>query len=228
MTDATRVDLLSELGKAYPDGLSEGRRTVVYELFSMDNSLQTFNAFLRRVWPEQRQSEVTTYSLDLAGIDFIGPSAASALAESVVAFIKDRKRPVVLVNVRSEVLEGIQTCRYVQTERSVLCALDLAGDVHFVGALPDRLLKVMRCLENAGPEDMSASALAEISERDQSRSVVNRYSVYLQELHNLGLVVRRKIGALDRTDAERGWTYIYTTAYAAVAEYRKWRIDGSA
>lgn len=211
MKSQTYLHLLKELEDRYPAGFIRTQNVLVFELLSSTKMVEEFGAFLKGFWSTL---ENPVCFIDLDGIDFISPSAANALTEGVMEFIKDRKQSIVLINVRPEVLAGLQTARYVLDHRPTICAIDPQGGRHFIGDLPDRLREVLQSLEEMPYQDgVSASDLAEYSNTEVNKRNINRFSVYLQELHNLGLVYRRKVGGLARTDAERGWTYLYRPAY---------------
>ncbi len=70
---------------------------------------------------------------------------------------------------------------------------------------------ILNVLSEQGPS--SASDLAEYHAEETTKKNINRYSVYLQELYNTGLVLREKVIGSVRTENERGWTYKYRPAY---------------
>ncbi len=217
MDQMKSLDLLPEVETKHASGVSRfGRYTMVYELLDPDNRFEVFLEFLKRRWTVSEPDVVLRINLD--GIDFIGPSASSALTKASVVFTQERRWALVLTNVRPEVLEGLRTCRYVQEDRPTICAIDRNGQQQFIGELPDRWREVLSRLDRlqAHGSGASASDLAELDEQGDSKRAVNRFSVYLQELFNAGLVRRWKVGGSERPEAERGWTYLYRPAYLDV------------
>ncbi len=217
MDQITRLDLLLEVEAKHPSGVSRfDRHTMVYEMLDPENRFEVFLEFLKWRWTVDEPDVVL--QIDLDGIDFIGPSASNALTKASVLFTQERRWALVLTNVRPEVLEGLRTCRYVRDDRPTICALDPNGQQQFIGEMPERWREVLSRLERlqAHGSGASASDLAEIDEQGDSKRAVNRFSVYLQELFNAGLLRRRKIGGSERPEAERGWTYLYRPAYLDV------------
>lgn len=209
------LPLLAELRHAHLDGiyqydLDHGLYTV-YELAGEANDASDMAQLLERIW--SHDDRVTVYLLDLDGIGYMGPSASSALVEGTIRFSRSRKRPVVLVGVRPEVLEGLRNCRYMNEHNPILWARGIDGGFTLVGKPPTRFTDILGMLAKEGTA--SASDLAEKDVGDLSKKSVNRYSVYLQELFNAGLVTREKVGGSERQDGdhgERGWTYVYRAA----------------
>jgi hypothetical protein len=215
----TTLPLLQEARRHHPDGVSDitPAMAMIFELVRKDNSAQQVERFLSTYWTSVPASEI--YLIDMGGIHLIGPSAASALTEGAQRFAHDIGRPLLFTAVHPEALIGLQTCSYVLRADATFCAIDLAGAPHFIGELPDRLYQTLKQLEEAitAPggtgEGTSASDLADALEHDVSKKAVNRFSVYLQEVYSMQLVLRRKVGATEREGTERGWTYLYCPTY---------------
>jgi hypothetical protein len=162
-----------------------------------------------------QQGDEIVYLINMHGIDIISPSAAKALVMSAVEIMKQRKIPVVFTEVSQDALQGLQTVNNIRQFEKVLWAVGVDRRPDFIGAVPDRLRRILDLLaEKAGA---SASDLAEAEGGESSKRNVNRFSVYLQELYDTGLVVREKVSGSNREGerGERGWTYIYRPAYSA-------------
>ncbi len=160
------------------------------------------------------------YLVNMQGIDIVSPSAAKALVTGAVDIVKQRNAPVVFTEVSRDALQGLQTVNNIRHFEKVLWAVEENGRPNFVGTVPDRFKKILTLLEEKG--GASASDLAEAGGGESSKRNVNRFSVYLQELYDAGLVIREKVLGSNRTDGEhgergeRGWTYTYRPAYSVV------------
>jgi hypothetical protein len=215
MTRITRLNLLDVARRIHPDGVIDGARTLIYEHPDPDNNPDAFAALLREARHSNDPEGVVV--LDLGGIDVLGPSPASAVIGGAARFTRDSSVPIVLINARPEVLKMLRLSRYALSTGLVLYALDEHGERHLVGELPERLRDVLAKLEAASQDDgASASDLAGLSKQEKDKRTINRFSVYLQELFNAGLVQRRKVGGSERQAAERGWTYQYRPAYVDI------------
>ena len=187
--------------------------TTIFHLgFDSDRDAEAFRACLQQaLGPQGKES---AYVINLQPIDIISPSATRALLSASVAITRQRKVPVIFTGVRPEALDGLQTMRQTQDSEQMLWAVDGEGNGQLVGVLPDRLQDILNVLSERGPS--SASDLAEYHGEETTKKNINRYSVYLQELHNTGLVLREKVIGSVRTENERGWTYKYRPAYEAL------------
>ncbi len=156
------------------------------------------------------------YLINMRGIDIISPSAAKALVTGAVDMMKQRKVPVVFTEVSQDALQGLQTMNNTRQFDKVLWAVGVDKRPDFVGIVPDRFRRILALLEEKG--GASASDLAETDGGESSKRNVNRFSVYLQELYDTGLVVREKVSGSNRDGehGERGWTYIYRPAHRVV------------
>lgn len=196
------VQLLDEIRKRHPEGVvGTGGKTLVYEVGRKNRDSDVLE-MLEEADPSDMPGVLI---VDLAGITVLTPSAASAVAGGASRIVQDRTRPVVFINAQPEVFYGLQDCRYMRDHPTPpLVVFDVVGEVHYIGAVPDRWKLLLGRLPSGGA---SASSLA--GETAASRREVNKYSVYLQELYSNGLAWREKVPASDREGSERGWTYRY-------------------
>lgn len=201
-----RICLLDEIKARHPHGVVDlPGGALVYE-----------------VGPRNRDSEVlalmedtlegssvrTGIIIDLAGIAVLTPSAATALAAATARLIGTYHVPTVLTNAAPEVLRGIADSRHVR-EHPIppIVLIDPHGRASFAGTLPDRWRNLLAVMPAGG---VSASELA--GKSSASKKDINKFSVYLQELYNNGLAHREKVSGSDRSEVERGWTYVYSPA----------------
>jgi len=188
---------------------NKGNSVTVFRLGFDELDEKTFLTFLQNLLGTR--GEEKAYIISLENIDIISPSAAKALVSAAISTATQYKVPILLTKVNKEALYGLQTVRNTQSTEHVLWAIDGEGSKHLIGALPDRLQDILNVLRSKGAS--SASDLVEYNKEETSKKNINRYSVYLQELYNTGLVLREKIIGSIRTDSERGWTYVYRPAY---------------
>ena len=208
------LNLLDLLNQRHPDllirgGDDQGDNFIIFRLGSFDEALTT--SLEDGFGPH---CEEVAYIVDMNKLDIVSPSAASALMTSVVSIAKERNVPIIFTHVSAEALQGLQTVNNTRQTDKVFWAVDIDGHHHFVGTAPIRFQTILEDLWRRG--GASASDLAETS-GESSKKVVNKFSVYLQELYTAGLVVREKIVGSDRIDGERGergWTYLYRPAYS--------------
>ena len=210
------LDLLPILQEWRPEcilqaqGKKSGITTTVFRLgFDSDTDIEAFRACLQKALGTQGKE--SAYVIRLQPIDIISPSAARALLSASIAITKQRKVPVIFTGVRPEALDGLQTMRQTQDSEQMLWAVDGEGNRQLVGVLPDRLQEILNILNKRGLS--SASDLAEYHGEEATKKNINRYSVYLQELYNTGLVLREKVIGSVRSESERGWTYKYRPAH---------------
>ncbi len=213
MARVKSLKLLAEIRRTYHQGVAEYEPGcyMVYQVGPKNRS-DEFLEFLSDSW--DAESGEIVYLLDLDGVNMIGISASSAITQGVVQFCQQRKKPVILTNVDEEALEALRNCRYMKQSQRTLLALDVKGKRQFVGEPPDRHKNLLELL--AQHKRASASVLAATTQ-EVSKSSVNRFSNYLQELFSAGLVNREKVSGSEREDAaERGWTYVYSSPYIEI------------
>jgi len=182
---------------------------MIYELMGKKNDKSDVIYYLQCFW--RGCNEDCIFVIDLSDLYMLGPSASSTFVESVTEFADEREKPVILVNVHSEALKGLRICEYTVQKKPTLWAFDTDRKLHVIGDIPERWRRVLAGLNQRG--QATASDLAE----DSSKTSVNRFSVYLQELFNARLVIRDKVSGSERPGgSERGWTYAYRPAFAEV------------
>lgn len=210
-----QLDLLRDVRFRYPDGIIWGRGDFV-TLFELGANFRSPDliARLKELWEPGEGDRL--YVIDLAGIDVLAPSAAGVLVEVASHVATAWKNPVLFTDVRREVEKALDREARLSDFANVLWVADERGRAKLVGRVPGKFAELLRLLEENGPS--AAGQLAALLERGApSKKAVGNVSVYLQKLFAAGLVGREKVTALDRHDAERGWTYIYSTAPAILA-----------
>jgi hypothetical protein len=206
-----QLDLLREVERRHPDGIIEGKRreiVTLIELGGKDFRTPEMVRILKDYW-KPTENDIL-YIINLEGIDVLTPSAAKILVESAPDIASEYKTPVIFAQVRPEAMESLKSEARRFNPPKLLWAIDESGKADIVGPVPNRFKELLDLLEDKGPA--SASRIAILQEGESSKKAVGKLSVYLQDLYNTGLVGREKITALDREDAERGWTYTYQTA----------------
>ena len=217
------VDLLKMLQEKHSELLiqgqsGEGNPYTIFRLGFNELDVAALSASLKDQLGSQENEIV--YLVNMQGIDIVSPSAAKALVTGAVDIVKQRNVPVVFTEVSRDALQGLQTVNNIRHFEKVLWAVEVDGRPNFVGTVPDRFKRILALLEEKG--GASASELAEAEGGESSKRNVNRFSVYLQELYDAGLVIREKVLGSNRTDGEhgergeRGWTYTYRPAYCVV------------
>ncbi len=206
-----QLDLRREVEERHPDGVIEGRRrkiVTLIELGGKDFRKPEMIGLLKQYW--EPTEEDLLYIINLEGIDVLTPSAAKILVESAPDVASKYKTPVIFTNVRPIAMESLESeaCRF--SPAKLVWAIDEEGKAHVVGQVPNKFKELLGFLEEKGPA--SASQIAALQEGETSKKAVGNLSVYLQKLFGAGLVGREKVTALEREDAERGWTYLYKTA----------------
>lgn len=211
MSVIKQLDLLKEVNNRHPDGIIEGSRkpiVTLIELGSKDFRTTEMLDLLKTYW--QPGKDDILYIINLEGIDVLTPSAAKILVESAPDLAFEVKIPILFTNVRPAVMESLESEASRCEPPRIIWVLDQQGETHLVGKVPNKLQELLMLLEKQG--QMSASSIATLQEGSTSKKTVGNLSVYLQKLFNAGLVGREKVTALEREDAERGWTYSYYTA----------------
>lgn len=204
-----KFDLLRTCKAVHPDGVVEGeRQTAVFvTLMELPEHWQVAEMVncLKECW--QPAQEDTRYEIDFQGIGAIAPSVTRLLVASATEIAIQEKTPVVLTNVQRFARESLET-EALYLKSPPLWIIDEEG-AHLIGKISRKLKRVLEILEEQGAA--SASQIAS-SEGAASKKHIGNVSVYLNNLFNAGLVGREKINALERDNAERGWTYVYKSA----------------
>lgn len=211
MPDIKQLDLLKEVDNRHSDGIIEGKRNPIVTLIELggkDFRTTEMLNLLKKYW--QPAKDDTLYIINLEGIDVLTPSAAKILVESAPELAYEFKIPIIFINVRQAAMESLESEASRCEPPRIIWVLDQQGEAHLVGKVPNKLYELLMLLEKQG--QMSASSIATLQEGNTSKKTVGNLSVYLQKLFNAGLVGREKVNALEREDAERGWTYNYYTA----------------
>lgn len=206
-----QLDLLEEVKKRHPDGVIEGRRrnvVTLMELGGKDFRTPEMIELLKEYWKPAKDDIL--YIINLESIDVLTPSAAKLLVESVPDIASDYQTPVIFTNVREMVRESLESEARRFNPDKIVWTVNEDGKASLVGQVPNKLQELLELLEEKG--SASASRIAVLLEGETSKKAVGNISVYLQKLFSAGLVGREKVTALEREDAERGWTYIYQTA----------------
>ena len=208
-----QLDLLKAVKdpKWHPDGVIEGNRrkiVTLIELGGKDFRTPEMVMRLKEYWKPSKDDIL--YVINLDGIDVMTPSATKILVESASDIASECKIPIIFTNVREMARESLESesCRC--NPPKILWIMNERGEAHLVGQVPNKVQELLNLLEEKGAA--SASQIAAQEEGENSKKSIGNLSVYLQKLFNAGLVGREKVTALDRDDAERGWTYIYKTA----------------
>lgn len=208
MSSIKQIDFLQEIKKRHPDGFDMGRKKTITELGSRGfRTFEMVELLKKYLQPDKKD---LLYIINMENIDVLNPSAAKILITSVTQIISEYKIPIVFTNVKSDVKDslefGIIKCDPIQ----IIWILDESDKADLLGKIPNKLKQLLDLIEEQGK--VSASQIAEIQQGVATKKAVGNISVYLQKLFNFGLVGRDKVTALDRKDAERGWTYSYFTA----------------
>lgn len=213
MPGVKQLELLKEVKGRHPDGVIEGNRRKIITLIELggrDFRTPEMIQILKEYW--NPAEEDVLYIINLEGIDVLTPSAAKILVESAPDIASEYKKPVIFTQVRPEAMESLESEARRFNPAKLVWAIDESGKTYLIGPVPNRFKELLDLLEDKG--SASASRIAVLQEGESSKKAVGKLSVYLQDLFNAGLVGREKITALDREDAERGWTYTYHTAPA--------------
>jgi hypothetical protein len=208
-----QLDLLREVKTRHPDGVIHGSGRNIIMLMELGGKhfrTPEMIGLLKEYW--QPTQDDVLYIINLEGIDVLTPSAAKILVESAPDLAAEYKIPVLFSHVREMVRDSLESEARRFTPPKAIWTIDEKGEAHLIGQVPNKFQELLSFLEEKGPA--SASQIAAIQEGATSKKAVGNLSVYLQKLFSSGLVGREKVTALEREDAERGWTYIYQTAPA--------------
>jgi hypothetical protein len=206
-----QLDLLKEVTVRYPDGVIEGQTRniiVLIELGAQDFSASAMNELLKTYWQPTQQDKL--YIINLEKIDVLTPSVAKILLESASDVAVAYKIPVLFSNVGSIAIESLESEAHGLNPPRAIWTMDEKGEARLVGPISNKFQQLLNLLEEKGPA--SASQIVVWQQGKTCKKAVGNVSVYLQKLFSLGLVGREKVTALEREDAQRGWTYSYQTA----------------
>lgn len=204
-----QLDLLKEVSQRHQQGVIRGeKKSIVYELGGKDFRSPQMLELLKQYW--QPVKEDILYIIDFAGIDVLTPSAAKIIVESVPDLSAAYKVPILFTNVRQEVRKSLDREASNCDPVKMIWVVDESKQAELIGKIPNKLRELLGLLKEQG--EANASTIAEMQQNSSSKKAIGNISVYLQKLFNAGLVGRTKVTALERQDAERGWTYSYFTA----------------
>ena len=159
----------------------------------------------------------TIHLINMDNMDYLSPSAANVSMSAALEISRQTKIPVIFTQLSSEALKGLKAApSAVKMEDRILWAVDITGNQHILGTIPDRLVEILDILKDKGR--VSASEIAALHGEENYKKYINKFSVYLQELFNTGLINREKIAGSARDEAGRGWTYVYRPAYVDISE----------
>ena len=185
-----------------------GNKSIVYELGGRDFRSPQMIKLLKKYW--QPLKEDILYIINFAEIDVLTPSAAKIMVESVPDLSAEYKVPILFTNVRQEVRKSLDREASNCDPVKMIWIVDESNQADLIGKIPNKLRELLELLKEKG--EANASTIAEIQQDSPSKKAIGNISVYLQKMFNAGLVGRTKVTALERQDAERGWTYSYFTA----------------
>lgn len=209
MPPIKQLDLLKEVSQRHKQGVIRGgKKSIVYELGGRDFRSPQMLELLKQYW--QPVKEDTLYIINFAEIDVLTPSAAKIIVESVPDLSAEYKVPILFTNVRGEVRKSLDREASNCDPVKMIWVVDESKQAELIGKVPNKLRELLELLKVKG--EANASTIAEMQQDSPSKKAIGNVSVYLQKLFNAGLVGRNKVTALERQDAERGWTYSYFTA----------------
>jgi hypothetical protein len=206
-----QLDLLKEVTVRYPDGVIEGQNRQIIaliELGAKNFRTSVMDELLKKYWQPTQQDRL--YIINLETIDVLTPSVAKILLESAFNVAVTYKTPVLFSNVGSIAIESLESEAHGLNPSKAIWTIDEKGEVRLVGPISNKFQQLLNFLEEKGPA--SASQIVVWQQGRTCKKAVGNVSVYLQKLFSSGLVGREKVTALEREDAQRGWTYSYQTA----------------
>ena len=210
MTVVKQLNLFDTMRKEHPDGIVKGssKRPLItlVELGGKDFRSPEMIKLMKKYW--EPDNDDVLYIINLDRIDVLTPSAAKILVESVPELAAEYKRPIVFKSVGIYVEESLNIAAITCEPPRTIWIEQTDEKLKLIGKLPGRFEDLMDKLEKAS-HPCSASNLALQSTGESSKRTVNKLSVYLQEMVNLGLVGRTKVNAGATQNRERGWTYLY-------------------
>jgi len=154
--------------------------------------------------------------INLSGIEFFSPKGSYLFLTYLQTLATGREVSFVFTSVNSETLLSLHVIHAYHHMSLLHWAVDEQRHIHIIGTLPRRHLTLLKELQEQGT--ITARHVATKTSGKVSKRLINRGSVYLQELYQTGLLIRDKRVATISGEHERGWTYIYRPSYTALQE----------
>lgn len=205
--------LLELIVSEHPDGIDQGERhnRAFNMLFEFPPKWEV-PEIIRRL--TENSQEADGWNIDMKGISVISPPASRTLITAAVEIATTLKKPVILTNVEEEfALPSLETeAWYIKSPP--LWVLNEKREARILGKISKTHREILKALQE---EPASAKQLAAKSAGNKpSKEQIGNLSSYLASLFKTGLVVRERVGGLDREDAERGWTFRYRAAISLI------------
>lgn len=205
MSYAHKLNFLATAKHHFPNGVDESHNsgvsfTVVLKVGTIGDGTE-----LRLIMQQalKLQKDTTFYLISFEGIDVIPPSAASAVVNAIAEIASEFKTPFYMSEVSRHVHDALHQAALTHEEQLTFWAERAGGKLELIGNAPNRFVDLLEKLKQG------ASSASELTKQPTNKREINKMSVYLQEMVNLGLVGRIKVNAKDRENHKRGWTYIY-------------------
>lgn len=156
---------------------------------------------------KNHQTSSSIYVISMEGIDYMSTTATHTLVSASLDFSRQNQIPVVFTQAEGEVLEGLRSAPSTSVEDRHLWVVDANGNEEVLGYIPDRLREIIAFVKQK--QLICASEIPELRGEEINKKTIGNASVYLQDMFNMGLLLREKVSGSNRNNGVRGWTYVY-------------------
>ncbi|HEY9804821.1 MAG TPA: hypothetical protein V6D25_31095 [Leptolyngbyaceae cyanobacterium] len=163
----------------------------------------------------------TIYMISLEGIDYMSAISTHALIKASMRIFMERKKPVIFIQASGEVLVGLKQVSNLLAEDIKLWVIDTKGQEEVLGHIPDRLREILDLAKQK--QYLSASDIPNLRGEVSNKKSINNASVYLQDMFNMGLLLRKKVTGSSRNIESRGWTYTYYLPYSELNIFHNYK-----
>ncbi|MBD0390083.1 MAG: hypothetical protein ICV54_27150 [Nostoc sp. C3-bin3] len=144
-----------------------------------------------------------------------------ALINASIRIFMERKKPVIFTQASGEVLVGLRQVSNILAEDTKLWVINTQGQEEVLGHIPDRLREILELAKQK--QYLSASDIPTLRGETANKKSIGNASVYLQDMYNMGLLLRKKVTGSSRNVESRGWTYTYYLPYSELNNFHNYK-----
>lgn len=210
MGNIKQINLLDFVLREHHDGIqkSNTNRSLVILIKFGDRDFRSpeMANLMKNYWvPDDKD---VLYIINLEKIDIITPSAAQILIESISMIAAEYKKPIIFKAASIHAAEALNNAAITSQPPIPIWVEEVNRKIVLIGRVPGRFEDLITKLEEIA-QPCSAAQIASLNNIELSKKSMNKLSVYLQEMSNLGLLGRIKENAGETQDRTRSWTYLY-------------------
>jgi hypothetical protein len=143
----------------------------------------------------------------MQGIDYVATTSMHEIVAASLNFSQYNRIPVVFINAAGEALEGLKSAPSISSQERKLWVVDANGNCEVLGYIPDRMSQILAFFQTK--QVISAGEIPVLQGQKATKKTIGNASVYLQQMFQMGLLLREKVSGIEHSNGSRGWTYVY-------------------